>query len=53
MVVKATTLGIKQILLTQGQTFYVYEILDGWARVHGESDNYWVWHERLRITKVY
>ena len=41
------------ITYPQGQTFYVYEILDGWARVHGESDNYWVWHERLRITKVY
>lgn len=35
------------------QLFYVYEILDGWARVHGPSDNYWVWHERLRITKIY
>ena len=24
------------ITYPQGQTFYVYEILDGWARVHGE-----------------
>lgn len=37
----------------KGQLFYVYEIIDGWCRVHGPSDNYWVWHERLRITKVY
>ncbi|MGZ9419663.1 hypothetical protein [Staphylococcus epidermidis] len=21
--------------------------------MHGPNDNYWVWHERLRITKVY
>ena len=38
---------------SKGQLFYVYEIIDGWCRVHGPSDNYWVWHERLRITKVY
>lgn len=38
---------------SKGQLFYVYEIIDGWCRVHGLSDNYWVWHERLRITKVY
>ncbi|PTE92337.1 N-acetylmuramoyl-L-alanine amidase [Staphylococcus epidermidis] len=37
----------------KGQLFYIYEIIDGWCRVHGPSDNYWVWHERLRITKVY
>lgn len=27
-----------------------FEIIDGWCCVHGPSDNYWVWHERLRIT---
>ena len=31
--------------------FYVYEVRDGWARVYSESSNYWVWHERLIITK--
>lgn len=41
------------ITYSRGQLFYVYEIIDGWCRVHGASDNYWVWHERLRITKLY
>lgn len=37
----------------QGEIFYIYEVIDGWCRVHSESSNFWVWHERLRITKVY
>lgn len=37
----------------KGQLFYVYEIIDGWCRVRSASSNYWVWHERLRITKIY
>ena len=36
---------------SKGQLFYVYEIIDGWCRVHGLSDNYWVWHERLKLQK--
>lgn len=32
--------------------FYVYEVREGWARVYSESSNYWVWHERLIITKT-
>lgn len=37
----------------RNQLFYVYEIIDGWCRVRSASSNYWVWHERLRITKIY
>ncbi|ANZ33088.1 hypothetical protein [Staphylococcus carnosus] len=33
--------------------FYIFEILDGWARVYSSSNNGWVWHERLRIVEVY
>lgn len=33
--------------------FYIFEVLNGWCRVYSKSNNGWVWHERLRITKVY
>lgn len=33
--------------------FYIFEILNGWARVYSSSNNGWVWHERLRIVEVY
>lgn len=34
-------------------TFYVYEVREDWARVYSESSNYWIWNERLIITKEY
>ena len=33
--------------------FYVFEIKDGWCRVYSKNNNGYIWHERLRITKVY
>ena len=33
--------------------FYIFEVLNGWARVYSSSNNGWVWHERLRIVEVY
>lgn len=33
--------------------FYIFEILDGWARVYSSSNNGWVWYERLRVTEIY
>lgn len=37
-----------------GQIFYVYEVTkDGYCRVYSPSNNGYVWHERLIITKVY
>ncbi|WP_204181779.1 N-acetylmuramoyl-L-alanine amidase [Staphylococcus sp. GDY8P152P] len=33
--------------------FYIFEILNGWCRVYSHNNNGYVWHERLRITKVY
>lgn len=33
--------------------FYIFEILDGWARVYSSSNNGWVWHERLRVVEIY
>ncbi|ANZ33083.1 peptidoglycan recognition protein family protein [Staphylococcus carnosus] len=33
--------------------FYIFEILDGWARVYSSSNNGWVWHERLRVVEKY
>ncbi|PNZ97284.1 N-acetylmuramoyl-L-alanine amidase, partial [Staphylococcus carnosus] len=33
--------------------FYIFEILDGWARVYSSSNNGWVWYERLRVVEVY
>lgn len=37
----------------QGQIFYVFEIVNGYCRVYSPTNNGYVWHERLRITKVY
>lgn len=36
-----------------GQKFYVFESVNGWCRVYSPTNNGYVWHERLRITKVY
>lgn len=33
--------------------FYIFEVLEGWARVYSSSNNGWVWHERLRVTEIY
>lgn len=33
--------------------FYIFEIKNGWCRVYSRNNNGWIWHERLRITKVY
>lgn len=33
--------------------FYIFEILDGWARVYSSSNNGWVGYERLRVTEIY
>ncbi|UUY79056.1 peptidoglycan recognition family protein [Staphylococcus saprophyticus] len=33
--------------------FYIFEILNGWARVYSSSNNGWVWHERLRVVEIY
>lgn len=33
--------------------FYIFEILNGWARVYSSSNNGWVWHERLRVDEIY
>lgn len=33
--------------------FYIFEILNGWARVYSSSNNGWVWHERLRVVETY
>ncbi|WP_434796144.1 hypothetical protein [Staphylococcus equorum] len=33
--------------------FYIFEVLNGWCRVYSHNNNGWVWHERLRIVKVY
>lgn len=35
------------------QVFYVYQVQNGWARVYSADSNYWVWHERLKVQKVY
>lgn len=31
----------------------MYEVREDWARVYSESSNYWIWNERLIITKEY
>ncbi|MEJ7506976.1 N-acetylmuramoyl-L-alanine amidase [Staphylococcus simulans] len=36
-----------------GQKFYVFESVNGWCRVYSPTNNGYVWHERLRITKVF
>lgn len=33
--------------------FYIYEIVNGWARVYSSTNNGWVWYERLRIVETY
>lgn len=33
--------------------FYIFEILNGWARVYSSSNNGWVWHERLRVEETF
>ncbi|MGZ2418190.1 N-acetylmuramoyl-L-alanine amidase CwlA, partial [Staphylococcus caledonicus] len=33
--------------------FYIFEIKNGWCRVYSRNNNGWIWHERLRITKVF
>ncbi|WP_381420237.1 N-acetylmuramoyl-L-alanine amidase family protein [Staphylococcus hyicus] len=33
--------------------FYVFEIVDGWCRVYSNTNNGWVWRERLILEEVY
>lgn len=33
--------------------FYVFEIVDGWCRVYSNTNNGWVWRERLNIVEIY
>lgn len=33
--------------------FYIFEILNGWARVYSSSNNGWIWHERLRVVETF
>ncbi|XVK97607.1 hypothetical protein WKW47_09760 [Staphylococcus nepalensis] len=33
--------------------FYIFEILNGWARVYSSSNNGWVWHQRLRVVETF
>ena len=33
--------------------FYIFEILEGWARVYSSSNNGWIWYERLRVAETF
>ncbi|MFO3720188.1 N-acetylmuramoyl-L-alanine amidase [Staphylococcus felis] len=62
---KADKLGVtickkqgKDFILTNevyapNTVFYVFEIIDGWCRVYSDTNNGWVWRERLIIDEVF